>query len=816
MQNVHSPALRSLLELANTLVKDCTQLATQNWDRELAKQSHAAFERLADLAANLDLEPIRMAALDLYVYLSAFEGHIPPEANELTEIRELALSLEHALGPYQAGEPEVIGAAEGEGTSEAPGIRASIGLLEIEPPLALLNMLTDYGVDLVRLATLEQVPKVIGADLPMAIIASTEQVAGLCRVLDGLAQRVPASANVVVVGVGRGQSDDRLHAMLSGCELYIDNLDEPNAILRVLELASPPHPPFRVLLVDDDEDTRVYLSVLLQQVGIEAKAIGDPAKAEETIAEFQPDLLLVDLFMPDTDGVTLTMRLRERAELLVLPIVFLSAEQSDQARMQAIRAGGDDYLTKPVRPRSLVAALRSRIQRARGVREQLAPVHATLGEIGRGRLRRGELLKAINQAALASTEGVRALFAVRIDQTDVLNQKLGQASAFELEQSIDLRLIDVLADEDAIALWQEFGFGVLVRRESPKALEAVAEKLCKAVAERPFKVQGKDTKLTVSVGMALPPNAPGAAAASVADGWISAAFTAVAIAHRNGGNGYDGVLEHGPGGISAERVMMIREAVKRSVNNTTVVVEFQPMLQLHGEHKGHYSLITKLRDHRAPLNGLTRDEYLQAARSAGTIAAIDRHALARAFAALEDLRASGRGARILVPGDMATYDRAQLQWIHALLSKNPALATGLLLDFDARVLIDRPALKGLLAALRSMKVASVLSDTHAELARIPWYLEMPVGVLRFPYAAINQLPADEVSVAIEPWKQAGRAVVIDGVDELVDVNRLWSLGVDYLQGDALAAASPRLEQELSDQRSADAARPAPPTEPGQA
>jgi len=795
MQNVPSPALRSLLELANTLVRDSTALATESWDRDLAQQSHAAFERLADLAANLDLEPIRMAALDLYVYLSAFEGHIPPEDSELAEIRELALSLEHALGPYQAGEPEVISAAA-QGAEGAPAMSASIGLLEMDPPPALLQMMTDHGVDVVRLASLEQVPKVIGADLPMAIIASTEQVAGLCRVLDGLAQRVPASSNVVVVGVGRGQTDDRLHAMLSGCELYLDSLEEPTAALRVLDLASPPGPPFRVLLVDDDEDTRVYLSVLLQQVGIEARAIGDPSKAEEEIADFKPDLLLVDLFMPDTDGVTLTMRLRERKDLLVLPIVFLSAEQSEQARMQAIRAGGDDYLTKPVRPRSLIAAVRSRIQRARGVRLQLAPAAeaASTAEFGRGRLRRGELLSGLHHVVGTQVEGVQALFAIRLDQADVLNQKLGQASSYELEQSIDLRLLDVLGADDAIALWQEFGFGALVRRDSPKALQDLAERLCKAVAERPFKIQGRDMQLTVSVGMALPPaNAADLPVASAVDGWTSAAFAAVAIAHRLGGNRYDGVLENGPGGIPAERVLMIREAVKRSVSNANMVMEFQPILQLHGDYKGYYALLAKLRDHRAPLGGVPRAEFLEAARVAGSINAIDRHSLSHAFAALEDLRASGRAARISVPADLSSYDRAQLQWLHGLLSRNPALSSGLQLEFDARVLIARPALKGILSVLRTFKMGCVLDDAEADLEKIEWYLQLPVTGVRFPYAAINQIPADAFAKAIEPWKQAGRAVVVDRVDELTDVNRLSSLGVDYVQGDALAAASPRLE-----------------------
>ena len=105
MSQALSPALRSLLELATALIRDSRALATVQWEAGLAQRTQEAFERLADHAANLDLEPIRMAALDLYVYLAAFEGDTPPQALQLAEIERLAKVLDDTLTPHR---PQVV------------------------------------------------------------------------------------------------------------------------------------------------------------------------------------------------------------------------------------------------------------------------------------------------------------------------------------------------------------------------------------------------------------------------------------------------------------------------------------------------------------------------------------------------------------------------------------------------------------------------------------------------------------------------------------------------------------------------------------
>jgi len=725
----------------------------------------------------------------LYVYLAAFDESQFPQPGQLAEIERMAAALDASLADFRSDVPHRAGPLIAPLDTNS---RFALMLMD-EPPAQLVLAFAECGISLRQVADLDALREAMKPVVPVAVIAACQHIASLSEALDALARRLPATANLVLVGVSSGGADDRLRALLGGCEVFVERLDDPKLVSRVVELARAPDTPFRVLLVDDDASTRIYLRAVLQHAGMEVCDTGDPSVVEEQIAQFKPDLLLVDLFMPDTDGMTLTMRLRQHAEWLVLPIVFLSGEHGDQARLQAIRAGGDDFLTKPVRPRGLVAAVRSRIQRARAVRRQLLSTASAAPRSGR--LRRGEFLSLLAQAPQANVPW-RVLLAVKVDQADALHEKLGQAGAYELEQSIDLRLIEALEPGDVFALWQEFGFGILVQRDSREAIIKLAAQLNQAVADRPFKVQGQDERLTLSVGFAL---APSGETAGNTDRWTATAFAAQAVAHRLGGNRYDGILEQLHGKMSAERVMMIREAVKHASSSLNLLVDFQPMLQLHGDHNVQYQLIAKLRDQRAPLAGVRRDEFLEAARAAGVMAAIDRMSLFRAFEAIEEQRTHGKATRVVVPMDIASFDQLQLAWLVAELRRRHTYASSLATEFEADVLRVRPALNELVRRLSSFGIGIVLSDQS--LAHVDEFQSLPFNMLRIPHSQVAALSTEEFVKIFGNWRASGRATIVDGISDVTAVSHLWSMGVEYVQGDALATAGPRLDYESAQMES---------------
>ncbi len=117
----------------------------------------------------------------------------------------------------------------------------------------------------------------------------------------------------------------------------------------------------RVLVVDDEPQIVRALKVVLREAGFEAVAAESGAQALDLAAVRPPEAAIVDLVLPDTDGIEVTRRLREWSEM---PILVLSAIGEESQKVQALEAGADDYVTKPFGTRELVARLQAALRRA--------------------------------------------------------------------------------------------------------------------------------------------------------------------------------------------------------------------------------------------------------------------------------------------------------------------------------------------------------------------------------------------------------------------------------------------------------------------
>jgi two-component system KDP operon response regulator KdpE len=118
----------------------------------------------------------------------------------------------------------------------------------------------------------------------------------------------------------------------------------------------------RILVCDDEPQILRALKVILRDAGYEAVTAGTGEEALDRAAVRPPEAAILDLMLPDIDGVELTRRLREWSEM---PILVLSAVGEEDRKVEALTAGADDYVTKPFGPRELVARLEAVLRRAR-------------------------------------------------------------------------------------------------------------------------------------------------------------------------------------------------------------------------------------------------------------------------------------------------------------------------------------------------------------------------------------------------------------------------------------------------------------------
>jgi two-component system KDP operon response regulator KdpE len=127
-----------------------------------------------------------------------------------------------------------------------------------------------------------------------------------------------------------------------------------------MSAAEQPAPRTRVLVVDDEPQIVRALKVVLREAGFEVLAAETAAQALDVAAVRAPEAAIVDLVLPDGDGVEVTRTLREWSEM---PILVLSAVGEEDQKVRALEAGADDYITKPFGTRELVARLHAALRR---------------------------------------------------------------------------------------------------------------------------------------------------------------------------------------------------------------------------------------------------------------------------------------------------------------------------------------------------------------------------------------------------------------------------------------------------------------------
>jgi two-component system alkaline phosphatase synthesis response regulator PhoP len=119
----------------------------------------------------------------------------------------------------------------------------------------------------------------------------------------------------------------------------------------------------KVLVVDDEPDIVEILKYNLQKEGYDVATAEDGIKAVKTAAKFLPDVILLDIMMPNQDGVETCLQIRQMPELKNTFIIFLTARMEEYSEVAAFDVGADDYITKPIKPRALMSRISALFRR---------------------------------------------------------------------------------------------------------------------------------------------------------------------------------------------------------------------------------------------------------------------------------------------------------------------------------------------------------------------------------------------------------------------------------------------------------------------
>src|SRR5207248_6205859 len=115
-----------------------------------------------------------------------------------------------------------------------------------------------------------------------------------------------------------------------------------------------------VLVVEDETSIASFVALYLKNAGYGIRAVGTGQEALDSLARERPDLIVLDLMLPDLDGIEVCKRVRQTSDV---PILMLTARDEDVDKIIGLEVGADDYLTKPFNPRELVARVKSILRR---------------------------------------------------------------------------------------------------------------------------------------------------------------------------------------------------------------------------------------------------------------------------------------------------------------------------------------------------------------------------------------------------------------------------------------------------------------------
>src|ERR1035437_7433569 len=121
--------------------------------------------------------------------------------------------------------------------------------------------------------------------------------------------------------------------------------------------------PKKVAIVEDEPELAALIEYNLGRHGYEALILGGTKGTLRALEQAKPDLILLDVMLPDVDGFELCRHLRQSAVLARTPVLFLTARSDEVDRVLGLEIGGDDYMTKPFSPRELIARVKAHLRR---------------------------------------------------------------------------------------------------------------------------------------------------------------------------------------------------------------------------------------------------------------------------------------------------------------------------------------------------------------------------------------------------------------------------------------------------------------------
>jgi EAL domain-containing protein (putative c-di-GMP-specific phosphodiesterase class I)/DNA-binding response OmpR family regulator len=587
--------------------------------------------------------------------------------------------------------------------------------------------------------------------------------------------------------VAISEQDDitlRLTARRAGVDALIVAPADANDVLRRLQALVDPEREenFRILIVEDDRSQALFAEGILRNAGMDSLVVIDALDVMPALKNFRPDLILMDLNMPGANGIELTALIREQEAFAHTPIVFLSGEASEDLQFDAIDAGGDDFLSKPIRPRHLISAVQTRVRRHR--QQENRRVKRPDKDAATGLVYRKTLLEQLDEA-LAQGSQAGGLIFLEVESLGLLRERIG-LTALEILLGDVSRLLTTTAGELPTTRFGDGSWLLIDRRREELALDSLATELRAVLMQNAFQALGHPLRLRLSVGVC-------AFRHSFSDS--GAMINAVEKVAREARTHERGVRRFEPPRANeAVKEAALLELVRDAIDRDSLVLLYQPVVAVAGSDTSQYQVLLRLRDASGKLRSAA--EVIPMAERTSLIVEIDRWVMLHSLALIRERLELGQQLRLFVTQSPLTLAApGQAEWLRKEILGAGIPGDSVVLELrleDAAVHVA--TVRQFCDAMAPLGVQFCLSQFEAGADAEILANQLPLSFVKLArnYTAGSLSPAlrDELKTIIGRAHQHRLQVIGHCVEDAQSAATLWMSGIDFIQGNLVQQADP--------------------------
>ena len=339
-------------------------------DKERIDELNDASEKLKKFAQRFEMSEQHEIGNKISSLLKLLPSGKPNKESLDTLERFIQELNEHTLRKSDLSEDEdSAGASEPRTFLRTP---IYIALNNQEFANRIISQLDFFGFRSISFEKTENLIHTSGQNKPETIVMDVDFGAGSLSGIDAaetLQAKHETPIPIIYLSEEKDDIQTRLRASRSGGEEFFFPTVDPGQLIEKIEryTHASPQDPYRVLVVDDSQSQARYIDNVLKKAGMQPFTITDPMKILLALEEFQPEIIIMDMYMPGCTGMELARVIRQQDRFHSVPIIYLSAEDDLNKQLHAMSQGGDDFLTKPIDPKHLTSTIHNRGRRARSL-----------------------------------------------------------------------------------------------------------------------------------------------------------------------------------------------------------------------------------------------------------------------------------------------------------------------------------------------------------------------------------------------------------------------------------------------------------------